>query len=51
MVEGRILCALTERIKAIKKKRCMKIDKEAIDEGNVSAFQSESRILAKVEED
>ena len=52
MVEGRVLCALAERIKVIKKKRCIKIDEEeAIEEVEVSMFQSkELRILAKVGE-
>ena len=49
MVEGVVLCAVTQRIKVIKKKRCMKIEEEeAIEEVDVSIFQSkESRIREK----
>ena len=49
IVEGRVLCALAERIKIIKKKRWLKIEEEeAIEEVDVSIFQSkESRILEK----
>jgi hypothetical protein len=52
MAEGRIFCALAERIKIIKKKRCMKIDEEeVIEEVDISVFQSrELRIKSQTDQ-
>jgi len=51
MVEGRVLCALAERVNAKKRKRCIEIEEKAIEGGDVCIFLSKDfRIFVNVDD-